>query len=229
MTVLAADAPALDPSPYGAASLAEAIPVHLAGLDGVSEVRVTSDRRLDVHAVRLHLLPTADEASVAMAAGRALRDRLGLVVDADTVELAELVRDPAPGVARLEVARAGASVTATVVLAGPQTMEANGAATRPATKRGVLQAVAEAALSALAVPGGEAWQLVSLDVGRAGGAKAVRVSVAPHDSGAAPDRTRTATERIGQDLRQAVLRAVLQLAGAVEAPPDADSPSAVAH
>lgn len=166
--------------------------------------------------LRLDLMAGVDEADVALAAGRLLRERFGLGVDAAAVTLCEEVFDLAPEVERLQVVRAGREATATVGMSDPT---GSGEASGPATGRGVLRAVAEATLAAAAGSrrsGGGSPRLEALELGDLDGVRTVRVVVHRdgNDGAAGLPVVAVGTCVVRQDPRQAVVRAVLAAVGA---------------
>lgn len=192
-----------DPSTVVAA-LREVPGVADAGLDGAA----TGDGVL-----RLDLDPGVDEAEVALAAGRLLRERFGLSIDAGAVAILEEAYDVSPDVERLQVVRAGRRATVTVAL-GPQDRAASGEASGPATGQGVLKTVAEATLRAIA--GRDATAAASLDsleLTGEGASRRVRVCLRREPGGGGLPELIAGAAVVRQDPRQAVIRAVLAALG----------------
>lgn len=159
--------------------------------------------------LRLDLTPGVDEAAVAMAAGRLLRERFGLGIDSAAVAILEESVGVGSGVRRVQVVRAGRRATATATLdrAG---RTATGEAAGPASSRGIRTAVAEATLAAAAAcDPASAADLDALDSTDEAGGPSVRVALrrtAP--MGLEPVRV-VGTAAVRQDLRQAAVRAVI--------------------
>src|SRR3954453_9926902 len=113
-----------------AAEIAEA----LRAVPGVADADVEADGNGDLGLLRLGLVPGVDEVRVATDVGRLLRERFGLGVDAERVQLVEDTEpEPAvevedgpdgepvfrrrPSIQRMHLVSSGLDVTATVALA----------------------------------------------------------------------------------------------------------------
>lgn len=172
--------------------------------------------------LRLSLVPGYDEVDVATHVGRLLRERFGLGVDADRVQLVEdadiapsVVDQPEPdsirtrpAIARMHLVSAGLDVTASVTLqhAG---RSAVGEATGAATQKGVHRAVAMATLDAVGglVTEQVRFELDHLDVAQTGVSRTVLAGVTLVTSRGTEQLTGAAVVR--EDVRQAVIRATL--------------------
>jgi hypothetical protein len=172
--------------------------------------------------LRLGLSPGCDEVEVAAAVGRLLRERFGLGVDAERVQLiedadispsvVEPVEAHVPGsrlsIIRMHLVSAGLDVTASVTLqhAGESS---EGAATGTATKSGVYRAVALATLDAVEglVNGSVRFELDHLDVTQSGSDRTVVAGVTLVTTSGTERLTGAAVVR--EDVRQAVIRATL--------------------
>ena len=108
--------------------------------------------------LRLGLLPGVDEVAVATSVGRLLRERFGLGVDAERVQLIEdsevpievpqqreEERSPRPSIQRMHLVSSGLDITATVTLSHHD-RTCVGECTGTATQTGVQRAVATATL-----------------------------------------------------------------------------------
>jgi hypothetical protein len=166
--------------------------------------------------LRLGLSPGVDEVQVASKVGRLLRERFGLGVDADQVQLiedattADVPDQPGkrPIISRMQLVSSGLEVKATVSLSYREGT-VSGAASGTATQSGVQRAVATAALHAIEeLIGGKArFELEHVEVTRSGRDRTARVSVTMV-SGTGTDRL-TGSAVVREDARQAVIRAVL--------------------
>jgi hypothetical protein len=166
--------------------------------------------------LRLGLSPGVDEVQVASKVGRLLRERFGLGVDADQVQLIEDATTPdvpaqpgkRPIISRMQLVSSGLEVTATVSLSYREGT-VSGAATGTATQSGVQRAVATGSLRAVEeLIGGKArFELEHVEVTRSGRDRTALVSVTMV-SGAGSDRL-TGSAVVREDARQAVIRAVL--------------------
>lgn len=173
--------------------------------------------------LRLGLDPGVDEVAVATNVGRLLRERFGLGVDADRVELVEdaesLVPEqtspaaapdarPRPAIERMHLVSSGLDVTASVTLRlGERT--GVGEATGTATQTGVQRAVASATARAVEqlVTGRLRIELEHIETTAAGPVRTVVVTVTML-SGTGSERL-TGAAGIRDDARQAVIRATL--------------------
>jgi hypothetical protein len=130
----------------------------LRAVPGVAEADVEPDAEGEgVGMLRLGLTPGVDEVQVATKVGRLLRERFGLGVDADQVQLIEDAPVPElptqnngrrPVISRMQLVSSGLDVTATVSLIYNDEV-VRGESTGTATQSGVHRAVASAALRAL--------------------------------------------------------------------------------
>jgi len=184
---------------------------------GVAEADVEpDDNGGGLGLLRLGLSPGVDEVQVASKVGRLLRERFGLGVDADQVQLIEDATTtdmPAQGgkrpvISRMQLVSSGLEVTATVSLSF-RDGSANGQATGTATQSGVQRAVATATLRAIEqLIGGKArFELEHVEVTRSGRDRTALVSVTMV-SGSGTDRL-TGSAVVREDARQAVIRAAL--------------------
>jgi hypothetical protein len=166
--------------------------------------------------LRLGLSPGVDEVQVASKVGRLLRERFGLGVDADQVQLIEDATSaevPAqagkrPIISRMQLVSSGLEVTATVLLSLRE-RTVTGQATGTATQSGVHRAVAAASLRALEELAGTKarFELEHVEVTRSGRDRTALVSVTMV-SAAGTDRL-TGSALVREDVRQAVIRAAL--------------------
>jgi hypothetical protein len=166
--------------------------------------------------LRLGLSPGVDEVQVASKVGRLLRERFGLGVDADQVQLIEDATTPdvpaqagkRPIISRMQLVSSGLEVTATVSLSFREGT-VSGASTGTATQSGVQRAVATASLRAIEeLIGGRArFELEHVEVSRSGRDRTALVSVTMV-SGTGTDRL-TGSAVVREDARQAVIRAAL--------------------
>jgi hypothetical protein len=166
--------------------------------------------------LRLGLSPGVDEVQVASKVGRLLRERFGLGVDADQVQLIEDATTPdvpaqsgkRPIISRMQLVSSGLEVTATVSLSYREAT-VKGEATGTATQSGVQRAVATATMRAIEdLIGGKArFELEHVEVSRSGRDRTALVSVTMV-SGSGTDRL-TGSAVVREDARQAVIRAAL--------------------
>lgn len=192
----------------------------LRAVPGVSDADVTPDADGGLGTLKLDLEAGVDEAAVASSVGRLLRERFGLGVDADRVQVVEdALVDPAPSlpaqrsahrpsISRMHLVSSGLDVTASVTLSsgeGQATGEARGAA----SQTGVHRAVATATLRAveLLVEGQVRVELDHLEVTPMGTERTVVVALTLLSSRGAERLTGAAAVR--EDVRQAVIRATL--------------------
>jgi hypothetical protein len=184
---------------------------------GVAEADVEpDDEGGGLGMLRLGLSPGVDEVQVASKVGRLLRERFGLGVDADQVQLIEDATTPdlptqpgkRPIISRMQLVSSGLEVTATVSLSFREGT-ASGQSTGTATQSGVQRAVAGASLRAVEVliDGKARFELEHVEVTRSGRDRTALVSVTMV-SGAGTDRL-TGSAVVREDARQAVIRAVL--------------------
>jgi len=185
---------------------------------GVAEADVEPDSDGDgLGLLRLGLTPGVDEVQVATKVGRLLRERFGLGVDADRVQLIEDAETPdvpsprdgrRPVVSRMQLVSSGLDVTATVSLSY-QGETVQGECTGTATQTGVHRAVATAALRALEqlLDDKARFEVDHVDVTPSGRDRTVLVSVTMV-SGTGTDRL-TGSAVVRDDVRQATIRAAL--------------------
>ena len=185
---------------------------------GVAEADVEPDSDGDgLGLLRLGLTPGVDEVQVATKVGRLLRERFGLGVDADRVQLIEDAETPdapsprdgrRPVISRMQLVSSGLDVTATVSLSY-QGETVQGECTGTATQTGVHRAVATAALRALEqlLDDKARFEVDHVDVTPSGRDRTVLVSVTMV-SGTGTDRL-TGSAVVRDDVRQATIRAAL--------------------
>jgi hypothetical protein len=184
---------------------------------GVAEADVEpDDQGGGLGLLRLGLSPGVDEVQVASKVGRMLRERFGLGVDADQVQLIEDAETPEipeqpgrrPIISRMQLVSSGLDVTAAVSLSFREGT-VRGEATGTATQSGVQRAVATAALRALELLIGNSarFELEHVEVARSGGDRTALVTVTMV-SGTGTDRL-TGSAVVREDPRQAVIRAAL--------------------
>jgi hypothetical protein len=175
--------------------------------------------------LRLGLAPGVDEVEVASAVGRLLRERFGLGVDADRVQLVEDMQTAAddpdiedeedadadrfrPAIRRMHIISSGLQVAAEVTLSvGEKT--ALGRAEGTATQTGVQRAVATATLRAVEelLSGKARFELDLVELTSTARDRAVLVAVTMLSSGGSERLTGAAGVR--EDVRQAAIRATL--------------------
>lgn len=169
--------------------------------------------------LRLGLAPGVDEVKVASDVGRLLRERFGIGVDAERVQLIEDAavpeqagpdepRLPRPSIQRMHLVSAGLDVTATVTL-GHGSMSASGESQGTATQTGVHRAVANATLRAVEGLLGHTvrFELEHVEVVPTGRERTAIVGVTMLGNGGGERLTGAAAVR--EDPRQAVIRATL--------------------
>ncbi len=174
--------------------------------------------------LRLGLAPGYDEVQVATSVGRLLRERFGLGVDAERVQLvedadvAEQVDIPSPSVEirtqrrpaiqRMHLVSSGLDITATVTL-GLDERTAAGEAEGTATQSGVQRAVAHATLRAVEdlIGSSARFELDHLEVAPTGRDRTVLIGVTLVTTSGSEKLTGAAVVR--EDVRQAVIRATL--------------------
>ncbi|MGH8888571.1 MAG: hypothetical protein ACRDV3_02280 [Acidothermaceae bacterium] len=193
---------------------------------GVAEADVEPDGEGEgLGLLRLGLAPGVDEVEVASAVGRLLRERFGLGVDADRVQLVEDMQaefdDPdieddeddesdrfRPAIRRMHIISSGLQVAAEVTLSvGERT--ALGRAEGTATQSGVQRAVATATLRAVEdlLDGKARFELDLVELTSTGRERAVLVAVTMLSAGGSEKLTGAAAVR--EDVRQAAIRATL--------------------
>jgi hypothetical protein len=190
----------------------------LRDVPGVAAADLGPDSAGGPGVLRIGLQPGVDEVEVAARVGQLLRERFGLGVDADRVQLVEDMEPDTSAsghrergraiVRRMHIVSSGLQVTAEVTLAqGSAT--AVGQAHGTATQTGVQRAVASATLNALEqLIGGRArFELEVIEVAPTGRDRTVLVNVTM--------LTNTGSERltgaagVRDDVRQAAIRATL--------------------
>jgi hypothetical protein len=198
----------------------------LRDVPGVADAEVQpDDEGSGLGLLRLGLVPGVDEVRVATDVGRLLRERFGLGVDAERVQLVEDAETgPAvevedgpdgqpvfrkrPAIQRMHLVSSGLDVTATVTLSFNGQV-AEGDATGTATQSGVQRAVSLATLRAveqlLAKPA--RFELEHIEVTPTGRDRTVVVALTMLGRGGSERLTGAAAVR--EDVRQAVIRATL--------------------
>ncbi|MHB2022797.1 MAG: hypothetical protein ACYCO3_05650 [Mycobacteriales bacterium] len=189
---------------------------------GVAGADLEPDTDGGVGLLRLSLAEGADEVRVAAEVGRLLRERFGLGVDADRVQLLEDTahielpeprdaRRGRPAIARMQLLSSGLEVTAIVTLRHGQRLW-EGQSTGTATQIGVQRAVAAATLRALEdMLGANArFELEDVDVTVNGRNRTALVSLLMLSTAGSERLTGAATVR--EDVRQACIRATLDAA-----------------
>ena len=167
--------------------------------------------------LRLGLAPGVDEVQVAMKVGRLLREKFGLGVDADRVQLiedaasADVPEQPSgrrPVISRMQLISSGLDVTATVQL-NYRDRQVSGESTGTATQSGVHRAVATAALHAIEQLVGDRarFEVDNVEVTPTGRDRTVLVTVTMVSSSGTDRLTGSAVVR--EDVRQAAIRAAL--------------------
>jgi hypothetical protein len=189
----------------------------LRSLPGVREAEVEPELN-GPGLLRLGLAPGVDEVKVASDVGRMLRDRFGIGVDAERVQLIEEAKVPAqavpyddrprPSIQRMHLVSSGLDVTATVTL-GHHGMAASGECMGTATQSGVHRAVAIATLRAVEglLSHTVRFELEHVEVAPTGRERTAIVAVTMLGNGSGDRLTGAAAVR--EDPRQAVIRATL--------------------
>lgn len=190
----------------------------LRAVPGVADADVEpDDTGTGLGVLRLGLEAGVDEVAVASTVGRVLRERFGIGVDADGVQLIEDAptagppppRDARrPAITRMQLVSSGLEVTATVALSF-RDQAVTGTSVGTATTSGVQRAVANATLQAVEGLIGSAvrFELEHVEVSAAGPDRTVLVAVTMV-SGSGTDRL-TGSAAVREDVRQAVIRATL--------------------
>lgn len=193
---------------------------------GVADADVEPDGEGDgLGLLRLGLAPGVDEVEVASAVGRLLRERFGLGVDADRVQLVEDMQTDAEdpdieaddvhetdrfraSIRRMHIISSGLQVTAEVTLSVGDT-SALGRSEGTATQSGVQRAVATATLRAVEelLAGKARFELDLVELTPTGRDRAVLVAVTMLSVGGSEKLTGVAGVR--EDVRQAAIRATL--------------------
>lgn len=171
--------------------------------------------------LRLGLAPGYDEVQVATSVGRLLRERFGLGVDAERVQLvedAEVPDEPVgrngtapqrrPAIQRMHLVSSGLDISASVTLSFEE-RTAVGEAQGTATQSGVQRAVALATLRACEtlIDGKARFELDHLEVTQTGRDRTVVAGVTLVTPSGSERLTGAAVVR--EDVRQAVIRATL--------------------
>jgi hypothetical protein len=171
--------------------------------------------------LRLGLAPGFDEVQVATSVGRLLRERFGLGVDAERVQLVEDAEVPdeplgrngaaaqhRPSIQRMHLVSSGLDISASVTL-GFDDRSAVGEAKGTATQTGVQKAVALATLRAIEelINGKARFELDHLEVTQTGRDRTVVAGVTLVTPSGSERLTGAAVVR--EDVRQAVIRATL--------------------
>jgi hypothetical protein len=195
---------------------------------GVAEADVEPDDDGGMGLLRLGLEPGVDEVAVATSVGRLLRERFGLGVDADRVQIvedAELRPTAAaptetdieiphqrlagrPAITRMHLVSSGLDVTATVTLSSDG-RSASGESRGSASQSGVQRAVAAATLRAVESLSGDIarFELDHLEISHLGSDRMAIVALTML-SGRGTERL-TGAAAVREDVRQAVIRATL--------------------
>lgn len=194
----------------------------LRAVPGVADADVEPDGESGgMGLLRLGLAPGFDEVQVATSVGRLLRERFGLGVDAERVQLvedAEVPEEPLtrldsaprsrPAIQRMHLVSSGLDISASVTL-GFADRSAVGEAQGTATQTGVQRAVALATLRACEalVDGKARFELDHLEVTQTGHDRTVVAGVTLVTQSGSEKLTGAAVVR--EDVRQAVIRATL--------------------
>lgn len=194
----------------------------LRDVPGVSDADVQPDAEGGMGLLRLGLEAGVDEVAVATSVGRLLRERFGLGVDAERVQIvedAEIHPPPdvevphqrlagRPAITRMHLVSIGLDVTATVTLTSDDRTAA-GEARGSASQSGVQRAVATATLRAVEELSGDVarFELDHLEVSHLGSDRMVIVALTMLSSRGTERLTGAAAVR--EDVRQAVIRATL--------------------
>ena len=203
----------------------------LRDVPGVSEADVQPDGDGGMGMLRLGLMPGVDEVEVATSVGRLLRERFGIGVDAERVQIvedADLARHPddpppapaqapvvpaqrpaeRPAIARMHLVSSGLDVTASVTLSASG-RSAVGESRGNASQIGVQRAVANATLRAVEelLDSAARFELDHLEVTQLGSERTVIVALSMLSARGTERLTGAAAVR--EDVRQAVIRATL--------------------
>lgn len=206
----------------------------LRDVPGVADADVEPDDDGGMGLLRLGLEAGVDEVAVATSVGRLLRERFGLGVDAERVQIvedAEISRAGAttatnvtsstteldvpqqrlagrPAISRMHLVSSGLDVTATVSLTSDGRTAA-GEARGSASQSGVQRAVATATLRAVEELAGDIarFELDHLEVAHLGSDRMIIVALTMLSSRGTERLTGAAAVR--EDVRQAVIRATL--------------------
>ena len=193
----------------------------LRAVPGVADADVEPDDGGGMGLLRLGLAPGFDEVQVATSVGRLLRERFGLGVDAERVQLvedAELPDEPVsrngspvtprPSIQRMHLVSSGLDISASVTLGFGDRSE-TGEAQGTATQSGVQRAVALATLRAVEslIDGKARFELDHVEVTQTGRDRTVVAGVTLVTQTGSERLTGAAVVR--EDVRQAVIRATL--------------------
>jgi hypothetical protein len=198
----------------------------LRDVPGVADADVEPDAEGGMGLLRLGLQAGVDEVAVATTVGRLLRERFGLGVDAERVQIVEDAQvQPAstietevdvphqrvagrPAISRMHLVSSGLDVTATVTLTSDGRTAA-GESRNSASQSGVQRAVATATLRAVEELSGDVarFELDHLEVTQLGSDRMVIVALTMLSSRGTERLTGAAAVR--EDVRQAVIRATL--------------------
>jgi hypothetical protein len=197
----------------------------LRDVPGVADADVEPDAEGGMGLLRLGLEAGVDEVAVATSVGRLLRERFGLGVDAERVQIvedAEMITEERtvlpevpqqrlagrPAITRMHLVSSGLDVTATVSLSSDG-RTASGEARASASQSGVQRAVAGATLRAVESLSGDIarFELDHLEVTHIGSERTVIVALTMLSSRGTERLTGAAGVR--EDVRQAVIRATL--------------------
>ncbi|HVF04659.1 MAG TPA: hypothetical protein VNA20_07465 [Frankiaceae bacterium] len=192
----------------------------LRAVPGVADADVAPDGDGGLGLLRLGLAPGYDEIQVATTVGRLLRERFGLGVDAEHVQLVEDAASPMapvaagappqsrPAIERMHVVSEGTDVAVSVTL-GFGGRSFVGEAEGPATQPGVNRAVALATLRSVEglVDARAKFELDHLEVTQTGDVRTAVAVVSMVTPGGSERLTGAALVR--EDVRQAVIRATL--------------------
>jgi copper chaperone CopZ len=192
----------------------------LKAVPGVAHAEVEPDAH-GPGVLRLGLVPGVDEVQVATSVGKLLRERFGLGVDAERVQLVEDAdvppempihvdeeRRPRPAIQRMHLISSGLDITATVTLTH-EGRSCGGECVGTATQSGVQRAVAGATLRAVEGLLGNRvrFELEHVEVAPIGRDRTALVSITMLTSAGGEKLTGAAAVR--EDARQAVIRATL--------------------
>jgi hypothetical protein len=199
----------------------------LRDVPGVADADVEPDGDGGMGLLRLGLEAGVDEVAVATSVGRLLRERFGLGVDAERVQIVEDAEMRAaaampepdielpqqrvagrPAISRMHLVSSGLDVTATVTLTSDGRIAA-GESRGSASQSGVQRAVASATLRAVEELSGDVarFELDHLEISQLGADRTVVVALTMLSSRGSERLTGAASVR--EDVRQAVIRATL--------------------
>lgn len=194
----------------------------LRAVPGVADADVEPDADGGMGLLRLGLTPGYDEVQVATSVGRLLRERFGLGVDAERVQLvedAEVAESDGrpsggtdgqhrPAIQRMHLVSSGLDITASVTLTLDGRSE-TGEAKGTATQSGVQRAVAIATLRAVEalIAANARFELDHLEVAPTGRDRTVLVGITMVTPTGSEKLTGAAVVR--EDVRQAVIRSTL--------------------